>query len=91
MAYVSALGQLADAFDPELGAACNCLAAFADPLPEGIVIDVASRLTERDLALILRRLYDTRHSERSDDGSDEATTTRVGRASIPITASRITH
>jgi hypothetical protein len=51
-----------DTFDPELGAACNRLAAFVEQLPEGAVIDPASQLTERDLALILRRLYATRHA-----------------------------
>ncbi len=77
-----------DTFDPELGAACNRLAAFVEPLPEGAVIDATSRLTERDLALILRRLYDTRHTEQVGGAPDEGATRRVGRASIPITAGR---
>jgi len=46
--------------DLELSVACNRLAAWVGPLPEGQVIDPASGLTERDLAMILRRLYATR-------------------------------
>ena len=42
--------------DLELSVACNRLAAWVGPLPEGQVIDPASGLTERDLAMILRRL-----------------------------------
>jgi hypothetical protein len=55
-----------DTFDPELGAACNRLAAWVEPLPEGTVIDPTSRLTERDLALILRRLHATRMVKQAD-------------------------
>ncbi|MWC42202.1 hypothetical protein GQR91_00820 [Sphingomonas carotinifaciens] len=84
------MAKFDDSFDPELGAACNRLAAFVEPLPEGVLIDASSQLTERDLALILRRLYDTRHAEQADSHPDEVATVRVGRASIPITASRTT-
>jgi len=74
-----------DTFDPELGAACNRLAAFVEPLPEGAVIDSASRLTERDLALILRRLFATRH-----DGQPAIApgggTRPAARASVPLTS-----
>lgn len=49
-----------DSTDAELGAACNRLAAYVLPIPEGSVIDEASGLTERDLVLILRKLHQTR-------------------------------
>lgn len=49
-----------DSADPELSAACNRLAAWVEPLPEGKVIDQNAGLTERDLAMILRHLYATR-------------------------------
>ena len=75
-----------DTFDPELGAACNRLAAFVEPLPEGAVIDPVSHLTERDLALILRRLYATRHGEAVDAGATHARPRREGRVSVPIIA-----
>lgn len=55
------MASFEDTFDADLGAACQRLSAFVEPLPEGMVVDPASRLTERDLALILRRLYATRH------------------------------
>jgi hypothetical protein len=75
-----------DTFDPELGAACNRLAAFVEPLPEGAVIDPVSQLNERDLALILRRLYCTRHGEQVETGSSKPVPSRHGRVSVPITA-----
>ncbi|WP_322965171.1 hypothetical protein [Sphingomonas fuzhouensis] len=68
-----------DSIDPELGAACNRLAAWVEALPEGAVIDPASDLREDDLALILRRLYATRHL-----GRDVPAPT--ARASVPVTA-----
>ena len=72
-----------DATDPDLGAACNRLAAWVEPLPEGAMIDPASGLTERDLARILRRLHATRH----DEPSSARTEPRCpARASVPITA-----
>lgn len=74
-----------DTFDPDLGAACNRLAAFVEPLPEGAVIDPTSQLTERDLALILRRLYATRHTELLDPRSTGAPRS-TARASVPLTA-----
>lgn len=74
-----------DTIDPELGAACNRLAAWVEPLPEGVLIDPGSRLTERDLALILRRLFDTRHLAGDDRSADNAPR-QAGRASVPITA-----
>lgn len=74
-----------DTFDPDLGAACNRLAAFVEPLPEGATIDPASQLTERDLALILRRLYATRHAEQVESRpAGEARS--PARASVPLTA-----
>lgn len=76
-----------DTPDSELGAACNRLAAWVEPLPEGIVIDPGSRLTERDLALILRRLYDTRHLG-GDDRVAKHQPRQAGRASVPITTKR---
>ncbi len=75
-----------DTFDPDLGAACNRLAAWVEPLPEGVVIDAASGLTERDLALILRRLYATRHAEGGEPSRPDGTPRPMARASVPITA-----
>lgn len=74
-----------DTFDPELGAACNRLAAWVEPLPEGTVIDPTSRLTERDLALILRRLHATRMVRQDDQNPVEHRSPPIGRASVPIT------
>ncbi|WP_343527214.1 hypothetical protein [Sphingomonas sp.] len=72
-----------DCFDPELGAACNRLAAWVEALPEGAIIDSPSVLSEDDLALILRRLYATRHSP---DGGAHPAAASPGRASVPVTA-----
>ncbi|WP_156364356.1 hypothetical protein [Sphingomonas sp. Leaf198] len=58
--YAHGMADFDDCADPELGAACNRLAAWVEPMPEGLVIDPASGLTEEDLAIILRRLYATR-------------------------------
>lgn len=74
-----------DSADPELGAACNRLAAWVEPLPEGQVIDRVSGLTERDLAMILRRLYDTRECGQILDTAIGETEHRYGRPSVPIT------
>jgi hypothetical protein len=49
-----------DSIDSELGAACNRLAAFTLPIPEGALVDEASGLTEPDLIRILRALHSTR-------------------------------
>jgi len=38
-----------DSADPELGTACNRLAAWVETLPEGIIIDEGSDLGEDDL------------------------------------------
>ena len=67
-----------DSFDPDLGAACNRLAAWVEALPAGALIDDGSQLREDDLALILRRLHATRHL-----ASDAPP---VARASVPVTA-----
>jgi hypothetical protein len=61
--------------DPELGAACDRLAAWVEPLPEGQVIDPTSGLTERDLALI-------------PIVSIEETEERRERPSVPVTKKR---
>lgn len=74
-----------DSFDPELGAACNRLAAWVEPLPEGMMIDPASQLTERDLALILRRLYATRLGDTAEDESASEPVRPQARPSVPIT------
>ena len=73
-----------DMADPELAAACNRLSAWVEPLPEGVLIDPASRLTESDLALILRRLYATRHIA---DREEQRPTivSRATRPSVPLT------
>jgi hypothetical protein len=75
-----------DSFDPDLAAACNRLAAWVEPLPEGALIDPSSQLTERDLALILRRLYATRLAEQIEPQPAPAVPRRPDRASVPITA-----
>ena len=77
-----------DSFDPALGAACNRLAAWVEPLPEGRVIDPASGLTERDLALILRHLHATRHSASPEGPPAAPETPPSSRASVPVTARR---
>ena len=74
-----------DSADPELGAACNRLAAWVEPLPEGQVIDRVSGLTERDLAMILRRLYDMRDYGQILDTTSGEIEHRYGRPSVPIT------
>lgn len=74
-----------DSFDPDLGAACNRLAAWVEALPEGAVIDPASDLTEDDLALILRHLYATRRQGQAGQPVDPAPSP-AARASVPVTA-----
>lgn len=49
-----------DSADPELGPACNRLAAWVEPLSKGLVIDHATGLSETDLVRILGRLHATR-------------------------------
>lgn len=74
-----------DSADPELGEACNRLAAWVEPLPAGALIDAAAGLTERDLALILRHLHATRRDE--PVGTGAAPDPRpASRPSVPITA-----
>lgn len=75
-----------DSFDPELGAACNRLAAWVEALPEGALIDPASQLTEHDLARILRRLYATRQAAEGDMPSGDGAQRPAARASVPVTA-----
>jgi hypothetical protein len=77
-----------DSSDPALGAACNRLAAWVEPLPEGRVIDPASGLTERDLALILRHLHATRLSASPDGPPVASETPPPSRVSVPVTARR---
>ncbi|RSU52265.1 hypothetical protein [Sphingomonas sp. S-NIH.Pt15_0812] len=77
-----------DSSDAALGAACNRLAAWVEPLPEGHVIDAASGLTERDLALILRHLHATRLSASPDGPPAARDAPPPGRASVPVTARR---
>ena len=75
-----------DSTNPELGGACNRLAAWVEPLPAGAVIDDRSGLTERDLALILRHLHATRQ-DGTNHTSDAGDSSRSpGRPSVPITA-----
>lgn len=77
-----------DSADPELGAACNRMAAWVEPLPEGEMIDQASGLTERDLALILRRLYATRDIGPAPVAETEQVEERYLRPSVPVTRKR---
>ncbi|WP_210358248.1 hypothetical protein [Sphingomonas beigongshangi] len=85
-AYVQEMAAFDDAYDPELAAACNRLAAWVEPLPEGMLIDPASRLTESDLALILRRLYATRHVNQDVPRPLDDDQPRQARPSVPLTA-----
>ena len=75
-----------DSADPELGAACNRLAAWVEPLPAGAVIDQASGLTEQDLALILRHLHANRLVGFVGAPGAAAASRSAGRPSVPITA-----
>ena len=81
------MASFEDTFDADLGAACQRLSAFVEPLPEGMVVDPVSRLTERDLALILRRLYATRHLAMTEAGAP-GEKRPPARASVPLTARR---
>ncbi len=74
-----------DSADSELGAACNRLAAWVEPLPAGAVIDAAAGLTEADLALILRYLYATRQGDVAGSGVVDAPPPASRRSSVPIT------
>jgi hypothetical protein len=74
-----------DSPDPELGDACNRLAAWVEPLPEGQVIDPASGLTERDLAMILRRLHATREYAPNKIATVDEAERLHGRPSVPVT------
>ncbi len=75
-----------DSIDPELGGACNRLAAWVEPLPAGAVIDDRSGLTERDLALILRHLHATRQGGANDTSDAGDSSRSPGRPSVPIAA-----
>ena len=75
-----------DSADPELGAACNRLAAWVEPLPGGAVIDPAGGLAEQDLALILRHLHATRLAGRGDTSVAAPASRSASRPSVPITA-----
>jgi hypothetical protein len=75
-----------DSADPELGAACNRLAMWVEPLPEGTLIDAASGLTEGDLALILRHLHTTRRGTGEAVPAANEAAPRDARPSVPITA-----
>lgn len=74
-----------DSTDPELGAACNRLAAFVEPMPAGVLVDRSSGLTEDDLALILRHLHSIRLNDTAaedlPDAIDPASYTTVPRTS----------
>lgn len=74
-----------DSADAELGAACNRLAAWVEPLTAGAVIDRAAGLTEADLALILRHLYATRHGDVAAPNVVDAPPLASRRSSVPIT------
>lgn len=75
-----------DSIDPELGAACNRLAAWVEPLPAGAVIDDAAGLSEQDLALILRHLHATRHGGANVASGPVDAPRASSRPSVPITA-----
>ena len=75
-----------DSADPDLGAACNRLAAWVEPLPIGAVIDPASGLAKQDLALILRHLHATRLGGTIAPRRAAEALRSAGRLSVPITA-----
>ena len=75
-----------DSADPDLGAACNRLAAWVENLREGVVIEEGFDLTEDDLGMILRHLYATRQQRQIETLSMDEAARRHGRASGPITA-----
>ena len=74
-----------DSTDPELGAACNRLAAWVEPLPAGATIDDRSGLTQQDLALILRHIHATRLDGASDTSDADEAPRPSSRPSVPIT------
>lgn len=75
-----------DSTDPELGAACNRLAAWVEPLPAGALIDDRGGLTEQDLALILRHLHATRLGGAGATSDARKSPWSSGQPSVPITA-----
>jgi hypothetical protein len=75
-----------DSTDSELGAACNRLAAWVEPLPAGAVIDDRGGLSEQDLALILRHLHATRRDGASHTSDAKVSPWSSARPSVPITA-----
>jgi len=75
-----------DSFDPELGVACNRLAAWVESLPQDALIDPASQLGEQDLALILRHLYATRLDAVGERAHVQTAPHPAPRASVPVTA-----
>lgn len=75
-----------DCSDHELGAACDRLAAWVEPMPAGALIDNGSGLTEQDLALILRHLHATRLDGASRADKASQTARPPSRPSVPITA-----
>lgn len=77
-----------DSADPELGAACNRLAAFCEALPADMVIDRASGLTEPDLVMVLLRLHATRLIGDAGDAAPPPEARPSGRAGVPLTAKR---
>ncbi len=74
-----------DSFDPDLGAACNRLAAMGGGFARRGGDRSASDLTEDDLALILRHLYATRRQGQAGQPVDPAPSP-AARASVPVTA-----
>ncbi len=75
-----------DSADPELGAACNRLAAWVEQLPAGVAIGRPSGLTETDLALILRHLHAMRKGAGDIDAGADRPQPHDARPSVPITA-----
>lgn len=75
-----------DSVDPELGAACNRLAAFCEALPADMVIDPRSGLAESDLVTILRRLHATRLIQHPSADRPMSGERMPGQAGVPLTA-----
>lgn len=75
-----------DCADPELDAACNRLAAWANSLPAGALIDDRSGLTEHDLGLILRHLHATRWDGAGNTSNVRGSPWSPFRTPVPTTA-----
>lgn len=75
-----------DSFDPELGVACNRLAALGGVAAAGCADRSRVAIGEQDLALILRHLYATRLDAVGERAPVQTALHPAPRASVPVTA-----